>query len=46
MRVRIENDWEEVVLLISRYSLASTKKWIVENEKEVRNWESGADKKI
>jgi hypothetical protein len=28
----------EVVLLISRYPLASTKKWIEENEKEVLNW--------
>jgi hypothetical protein len=41
-----EDDWEEVVLLISRYPLASTKQWIVENEKEVRNWESGSDKTI
>jgi hypothetical protein len=30
-------DWESV-LLISRYPLASTKQWIVENEKEVLNW--------
>jgi hypothetical protein len=28
----------EVVLQISRYPLASTKKWIEENEKEVLNW--------
>jgi hypothetical protein len=41
-----EDDWEEVVLMILRYPLASTKKWIVENEKEVRNWEFGADKTI
>jgi hypothetical protein len=33
-----EEKWE-VVLLISRYPLASTKKWIVENEKEVSNWD-------
>jgi hypothetical protein len=31
--------WEELILLISRYPLESTKKWIVENEKEVMNWE-------
>jgi hypothetical protein len=30
---------EELVLLISRYPLASTKKWIEENEKEVMNWD-------
>jgi hypothetical protein len=30
-----EEEWEEVVLLISRCPLGSTKKWIEENEKEV-----------
>jgi hypothetical protein len=29
--------WKQIVLLISRYPQASTKKWIVENEKEVLN---------
>jgi hypothetical protein len=29
---------KKVVLLISRYPLASTKKWIVANEKDVYNW--------
>jgi hypothetical protein len=32
-----EEECEEVVLLISCYPLASTKKWIEENEKEVLN---------
>jgi hypothetical protein len=41
-----EEDWEEIVLLISRYPQASTKKLIEENEKEVLNWEFGADKTI
>jgi hypothetical protein len=31
--------WGDVFLLISRYPLASTKKWIEENEKEVLAWE-------
>jgi hypothetical protein len=30
---------KEVMLLISRYPRASTKKWIVANEKEVFNWD-------
>jgi hypothetical protein len=30
--------WEGFVLLISRYPLASTKKWIAENEKEALTW--------
>jgi hypothetical protein len=32
-----EKKWQGVMLLISRYPLASTKKWIVANEKEVLN---------
>jgi hypothetical protein len=41
-----DDDWEVVVLLISRYPLASTKKWIEENEKEVLDWEFSTDKTI
>jgi hypothetical protein len=33
------DEWEEVVLLISRYPLASNKKWIVENEKDALKWD-------
>jgi hypothetical protein len=33
-----EEKWG-ISLLISRYPLASTKKWIEENEKEVFNWD-------
>jgi hypothetical protein len=36
-------EWEEVALLISRYPLGSTKKWIEENEKEALNWDFRAD---
>jgi hypothetical protein len=43
--IKMGKKWE-VVLQISRYPLASTKKWIEENEKEVLNWEFGADKTI
>jgi hypothetical protein len=43
---KMEEEKWKVVLLISRYPLASTKKWIVENEKEVLNWKVGADKTI
>jgi hypothetical protein len=31
--------WEQVALLISRYPLESTKKWIEENKKEVFDWD-------
>jgi hypothetical protein len=34
-------EWK--MLLISRYPLASTKKWIEENEKEVLNWDFSAE---
>jgi hypothetical protein len=40
----IPDDWEEVYLLISRYPLASTKKWIEENEKEVLVYDLNEDK--
>jgi hypothetical protein len=36
-----EEEWEEVVLLISRCPLGSTKKWIEENVKEALNWDFG-----
>jgi hypothetical protein len=46
-KVMKEEGEEEVVLLISRYPRASTKKWIEENENEVLAWEFGEeDKKI
>jgi hypothetical protein len=38
-----ENRWEEVYLLISRYPQASTKKWIVDNEKEILDWDFSKD---
>jgi hypothetical protein len=41
-----DKDWEEVVLLISRYPLASAKKWIEEKEKEVLAWDSNAQNGI
>jgi hypothetical protein len=31
--------WEQVVLLVSRYPLSSTKKWIEENKKEVLDYD-------
>jgi hypothetical protein len=34
---KMEKTWE-VVLQISRYPLASSKNWIVANEKEILNW--------
>jgi hypothetical protein len=34
-----EYEWEEVVLLVSRHPLESTKKWIEENKKEVLDWD-------
>jgi hypothetical protein len=37
-------DLEEWEILISRYPLESTKKWIVENEIEILNWEFSAKK--
>jgi hypothetical protein len=40
--VNVPEQREYVVLLISRYPLASTKKWIVENEKELLNLEFNA----
>jgi hypothetical protein len=45
-KTRDWNEWEEVALLISRYPLGSTKQWIVENEKEILNWDFGAEKTI
>jgi hypothetical protein len=36
-----DDDLKEVLLLISRYPRASTKKWIMANEKEVFNWDYG-----
>jgi hypothetical protein len=43
---RMEETKWGLVLLISRYPLGSTKKWIEQNEKEALNWEFGADKTI
>jgi hypothetical protein len=37
---KMEKEKWEAVLKISRYPLASTKKWIEENEKEIFNWDS------
>jgi hypothetical protein len=34
-----DDTFKEVVLQISRYPLASTKKWIEENKKEVSTWD-------
>jgi hypothetical protein len=34
-----DDNLKEVVLLISRSPLASTKKWILANEKEILNWD-------
>jgi hypothetical protein len=39
--------WKKVVLLmISRYPLASTRRWIKKNEKDILNWEFGAQNDI
>jgi hypothetical protein len=46
MLTKMEEKKWNVVLQISRYPLASTKEWIDENEKEILNWECGADKTI
>jgi hypothetical protein len=37
---------KEVVLLISRYPIASTKKWIVANEKDALNWDFKTNDRI
>jgi hypothetical protein len=39
-------EWQELVLLISRYPLASIKKWIVENEKKVFTLDFNENKNI
>jgi hypothetical protein len=39
---RLQTKMEKAKLLISRYPLASTNKWIAENEKEALNWDYNA----
>jgi hypothetical protein len=41
-----DEELKEVVLLISRYPLASTRKWTMENAKEVFNWVTDNDRQI
>jgi hypothetical protein len=44
---RYNDDYKEVMLLISRYPRASTNKWIVANEKEVSNYgDTNTNRKI
>jgi hypothetical protein len=42
LEIIMEEEKWDVVLLISRCPLGSTKKWIEENEKEVLAWDFGA----